>query len=181
MFIRQGRLLCTSSGHRSGTHGWNRFQSGRRGRNARSRSRGHFGRLDFGAVIGGAVFNIIKYAGAAYLIYLGIRTLLTKEKVAETKTVDEMSLRRTFSQAVFVNVLNPKTALFFFAFLPQFIDFERRSVAAQILVLGLIVVVGIGFTSGSFYSLLAGSVGNLFRGSLKFRRAQALFCRRRLY
>jgi len=119
-------------------------------------------------------FNIVKYAGAAYLIYLGIKTLLTREKTAVAKTVEEASLRRTFSQAVLVNILNPKSAMFFFAFLPQFIDVERGAIAAQILFLGVIVVV-LGFTSGSLYSLLAGGIGNLLRGNLKFLRAQRYF------
>ncbi len=119
-------------------------------------------------------FNVVKYAGAAYLIYLGIKTLLTQEKNVEAEMVEEMSLRRTFSQAVLVNVLNPKTAMFFFAFLPQFIDAERGAVAMQILCLGVVVVV-LGFTSGSLYSLLASSIGNLLRGNLKFLRAQRYF------
>ncbi len=119
-------------------------------------------------------FNIVKYAGAAYLIYLGIKTLLTREKNVEAEMVEEMSLRRTFSQAVLVNILNPKTAMFFFAFLPQFIDAEQGAVATQILFLGVVVVV-LGFTSGSLYSLLAGSIGNVLRGNLKFLRAQRYF------
>jgi len=119
-------------------------------------------------------FNIVKYAGAAYLIYLGVKTLLTREKNVEAEMVEEMSLRRTFSQAVLVNILNPKTAMFFFAFLPQFIDAERGAVATQILFLGVVVVV-LGFTSGSLYSLLAGSIGNVLRGNLKFLRAQRYF------
>ena len=119
-------------------------------------------------------FNIVKYAGAAYLIYLGIRTLLTQEKVAAAETIEEKSLRRTFSQAVVVNVLNPKTAIFFFAFLPQFIDAERGAVATQILCFGAIVVM-LGFTSGSVYSLLAGGIGNVLRGNRKFLRAQRYF------
>lgn len=119
-------------------------------------------------------FNIVKYAGAAYLIYLGIRTLLTQEKVAAAETIEEKSLRRTFSQAVVVNVLNPKTAIFFFAFLPQFVDAERGAVATQILCFGAIVVM-LGFTSGSVYSLLAGGIGNVLRGNRKFLRAQRYF------
>ncbi|MGH9902126.1 MAG: LysE family translocator [Pyrinomonadaceae bacterium] len=119
-------------------------------------------------------FDLVKYAGAAYLLYLGVRTLLTKEKVAAAETVAEQSLRRAFSQAVVVNVLNPKSALFFFAFLPQFVDAERGAAATQILFCGAIVVV-LGFTSGSLYSLLAGSVGNVLRGNLKFLRAQRYF------
>ncbi|MBA3716467.1 MAG: LysE family translocator, partial [Pyrinomonadaceae bacterium] len=113
-------------------------------------------------------------AGAAYLIYLGIRTLLTQEKVAAAETIEEKSLRRAFSQAVVVNVLNPKTAIFFFAFLPQFVDAERGAVATQILCFGAIVVM-LGFTSGSVYSLLAGGIGNVLRGNRKFLRAQRYF------
>jgi len=119
-------------------------------------------------------FNVVKYAGAAYLIYLGVKTLLTREKAEVEEVVEEKSLGRAFSQAVFVNVLNPKTAMFFFAFLPQFIDVERGAVATQILFLGAVVVV-LGFTSGSLYSLLAGGIGNLLRGNLMFLRAQRYF------
>lgn len=119
-------------------------------------------------------FNIMKYVGAAYLIYLGIKTLLTREKSAAAEAVEEKSLRRAFSQAVLVNVLNPKSAMFFFAFLPQFVDAERGAAATQILLFGAIVVV-LGFTSGSLYSLLAGSIGNVLRGNLKFLRAQRYF------
>lgn len=119
-------------------------------------------------------FNIVKYAGAAYLIYLGIKTLLTREKPAVAKVVEERSLSRAFSQAVLVNVLNPKSAMFFFAFLPQFVDPKRGVAAAQILLFGAIVVV-LGFTSGSLYALLAGSIANVLRGNLKFLRAQRYF------
>ncbi len=124
--------------------------------------------------ISALAFNLVKYAGAAYLIYLGIKTLLTREKIAEEQSVEEKSLRRTFSQAVLVNVLNPKSALFFFAFLPQFINPERGAAATQILCFGAIVIL-LGFTSGSLYSLLAGSIGNLLRENLKFLRAQRYF------
>lgn len=119
-------------------------------------------------------FNLVKYVGAAYLIYLGIKTLLTREKDVTAKTIKETSLSRTFSQAVFVNLTNPKCALFFFAFLPQFIDAERGAAATQILCLGAVVVL-LGFTSGSVYSLLAGTIGNLLRGNLKFLHAQRYF------
>ncbi len=119
-------------------------------------------------------FNIVKYAGAAYLIYLGVKTLLAREKPAAAEAVEEKSLCRTFSQAVLVNVLNPKSAMFFFAFLPQFIDAKRGAAATQILIFGAIVVI-LGFTSGSLYSLIAGSIGNVLRGNLKFLRAQRYF------
>ncbi len=91
-------------------------------------------------------------------------------KIAE----EEKSLRRAFSQAVLVNVLNPKSALFFFAFLPQFINPERGAAATQILYFGAIVIL-LGFASGSLYSLLAASIGSLLRENLKFLRAQRYF------
>ncbi len=119
-------------------------------------------------------FNLVKYGGAAYLIYLGVKTLLTRDKAAAAEAVEEKSLRRAFSQAVLVNVLNPKSAIFFFAFLPQFVDAERSAAATQIFFFGVIVIV-LGFTSGSLYSLLAGSIGNVLRGNRKFLRAQRYF------
>ena len=119
-------------------------------------------------------FSVVKYVGAAYLIYLGVKTLLTREKVAEAETVEVKSLSRAFYQGVLVSLLNPKTALFFFAFLPQFVDAKRGPAATQILFLGGIVVV-LGALSDSIYALLSGSVGNLLRGNLRLLRAQRYF------
>jgi len=119
-------------------------------------------------------FNVVKYAGAAYLIYLGVKTLLTKEKMGPTQAVQQTSLRRVFSQGVVVNLLNPKTALFFFAFLPQFIDATRGRLVMQIVSLGAILVL-LGTLSDTVYALAAGSVGNWLRGNLKFLRAQRYF------
>ncbi|MGZ5190446.1 MAG: LysE family translocator, partial [Flavisolibacter sp.] len=67
-------------------------------------------------------FDIIKYAGAAYLIYLGIKSLLSKKKKLTINKLEEISYTKIFWQGVITNVLNPKVALFFLAFLPQFID-----------------------------------------------------------
>lgn len=119
-------------------------------------------------------FGVVKYLGAAYLIYLGIRKL--REPVAETAVADPpaASLRRIFSQGVVVNLLNPKTALFFFAFLPQFADPARGSVALQMGLLGLLFVL-LGIVSDSLYALLAGTVGGWLRGNLRFLRAQRTF------
>jgi threonine/homoserine/homoserine lactone efflux protein len=119
-------------------------------------------------------FSVVKYVGAAYLIYLGVKTLLTQEKVAEAETVEVKSLSRAFYQGVLVSLLNPKAALFFFAFLPQFVDAKRGPAATQILFLGAIVVV-LGALSDSIYALLSGSVGNLLRGNLRLLRAQRYF------
>lgn len=82
-------------------------------------------------------FNIIKYAGAAYLIYLGLRSLLKKNKVfVAPGKVQPLPYKRIFWQGVLTNVLNPKVALFFLAFLPQFIDLHRGNTGLQILFLG---------------------------------------------
>lgn len=119
-------------------------------------------------------FNVVKYAGAAYLIYLGVKTLLTKEQIGPTREIQKASLSRVFYQGVVVNLLNPKTALFFFAFLPQFIDAARGRVAMQIVLFGTILVV-IGTLGDSVYALAAGSVGAWLRGNLRFLRAQRYF------
>jgi len=119
-------------------------------------------------------FGVVKYAGAAYLIYLGVKTLLTKEKAGRAREVRQASLSRVFYQGVVVNLLNPKTALFFFAFLPQFVDPARGRVGVQIVSLGAILVL-FGTLSDMTYALAAGSVGNWLRGNLKFLRAQRFF------
>lgn len=119
-------------------------------------------------------FGVVKYAGAAYLIYLGVKTLLTKEKAGQAREVKEASLSRVFYQGAVVNLLNPKTALFFFAFLPQFIDPARGRVAVQIVALGSILI-ALGSASDMTYALAAGSIGNWLRGNLKLLRAQRYF------
>jgi len=119
-------------------------------------------------VVASAVaFSAVKYAGAAYLVYLGVRRLLARDEVVEPGRQRE-SLRRAFARGIVVNVLNPKTALFFLAFLPQFVDPDRGGVWSQVLVLGL-VFVGLGLISDSLYALAAGTVGGLLR-----RRRRAL-------
>jgi threonine/homoserine/homoserine lactone efflux protein len=95
-------------------------------------------------------FSVVKYVGAAYLIFLGVKTLLTREKVAEAETVEVKSLSRAFYQGVLVSLLNPKAALFFFAFLPQFVDAKRGPAATQILFLGAIVEICCAEISGSY-------------------------------
>jgi threonine/homoserine/homoserine lactone efflux protein len=112
-------------------------------------------------VASAVAFSVVKYAGAAYLIYLGVRRLLERDAVAEVERRRE-PLRRAFRRGIVVNVLNPKTALFFLAFLPQFVDADRGGVWSQALVLGL-VFVGLGLMSDSLYALAAGSVGALLR------------------
>jgi threonine/homoserine/homoserine lactone efflux protein len=112
-------------------------------------------------------FSVVKYAGAAYLIYVGIRKLLERNDAPEVARRRE-SLRRAFARGAVVNVLNPKTALFFLAFLPQFVDPDRGGVWSQALVLGF-VFVALGLVTDSLYALAAGTVGELLR-----RRRRAL-------
>src|SRR6266540_2192687 len=112
-------------------------------------------------------FGVVKYAGAAYLVYLGIRKLLEREEETRVEHKRE-PLRRAFVRGTIVNALNPKTALFFLAFLPQFVAPDRGGVWSQALVLGL-VFVGIGLLSDSLYAVAAGTVGGLLR-----RRRRAL-------
>jgi threonine/homoserine/homoserine lactone efflux protein len=106
-------------------------------------------------------FGVVKYAGAAYLVYLGVRKLLEREPQATVERRRE-PVRRAFTRGVVVNVLNPKTALFFLAFLPQFVDPDRGGVWSQVLVLGL-VFVALGLVSDSLYAVAAGTVGQLIR------------------
>jgi threonine/homoserine/homoserine lactone efflux protein len=116
-------------------------------------------------------FAVVKYLGAAYLIYLGVRKLLSREAFHPAAQVQPQRLRRIFSQGVVVAALNPKTALFFLAFLPQFVNSSRGSVAVQMLVLGCIFVT-MAIVSDSMYALLAGTIGQRLKGSRHFLRAE---------
>jgi threonine/homoserine/homoserine lactone efflux protein len=116
-------------------------------------------------------FTAVKYAGAAYLIFLGVRRLLGRDEAAVGEEGTRKPLRRLFRQGVIVNVLNPKTALFFFAFLPQFVDVEAGAVAAEIAVLGLIFVL-LGLVSDGAYAVVAGTLSGWLRGNARVLRVQ---------
>ena len=118
-----------------------------------------------------AAFNVVKYAGAAYLVCMGLWTILRRRDEAEVSAVSERRLRRRFGQGVIVNVLNPKTALFFFAFLPQFVDPDKGAAALQIGVLGLVFVV-IAVVSDSAWALAAGTASERLRGNRRFLSVQ---------
>jgi threonine/homoserine/homoserine lactone efflux protein len=113
-------------------------------------------------------FSAVKYVGAAYLIAIGIKKGLEKDDLPDLPARPPRSARRVFSQGVVVNVLNPKTALFFLAFLPQFVD-RDRTVWTQIAVLGL-VWVGLGLLSDGAYALAGGTIGTYFRRRRKMVR-----------
>jgi threonine/homoserine/homoserine lactone efflux protein len=115
-------------------------------------------------------FSIVKYLGAGYLIYLGIRRLLTRTQDHEIARFQRQSLRRIFSQGVLVAALNPKTALFFLAFLPQFVDPTAGSVTLQLLTLGSMFVM-MAIVTDSMYALLASTAGGWLKKNRSFLRA----------
>jgi threonine/homoserine/homoserine lactone efflux protein len=115
-------------------------------------------------------FTIVKYAGAAYLVLLGVRKLLARDDEQEDLEPGRPSSgARLFWQGMIVNVLNPKTALFFLAFLPQFVDPSAGPVAPQMLVLGTLLV-GLGVLSDGTYALLAAGAGRRLRSAAASRR-----------
>ena len=116
-------------------------------------------------------FSIVKYLGAAYLIYLGVRRLLARETAHQPTDFQRQSLRRIFRQGVLVAILNPKTALFFFAFLPQFVDSSKSSFTLQLLTLGCLFVL-MAIVTDSLYALLAGTVGQWLKGTRSFMRVE---------
>lgn len=116
-------------------------------------------------------FNILKYVGAAYLIYLGVRKFLVRDEVEQPRSLAPRTLARVFYDGVIVNVLNPKTALFFFAFLPQFVDISGGAVGAQIVFLGVLFV-AMGIISDGSYAVVAGTFGNWLRQNHRVLRAQ---------
>ena len=102
-------------------------------------------------------FSLIKYAGAGYLIYLGLKTLASNAESLEIKVFGKSKLRQIFVQGLITNLLNPKVILFFLAFLPQFVDPARGNVSLQLVSLGLLFVLvtlpidaGVGLAGGSF-------------------------------
>lgn len=101
-----------------------------------------------------AAYAFVKYVGACYLIYLGIQTLRTARSLGEAPTVQSMSHWMLFRDGVVVSVFNPKIALFFLAFLPQFVDPDLGSISTQFLILGL-VYAGLAFITDSAYGFFA--------------------------
>jgi threonine/homoserine/homoserine lactone efflux protein len=113
-------------------------------------------------------FGIVKWIGAGYLVFIGLRTLMKKPQAMEAQT-SSLSRGKSFTQGIIVNTFNPKVALFFLSFLPQFIDEKAGSAALQSLVLGSLFV-AIGLCTDSMYALVASALRTtLLRGkSLPF-------------
>jgi threonine/homoserine/homoserine lactone efflux protein len=103
------------------------------------------------------LFAIIKWAGVAYLVYLGIRAFTTKEVAGAAPP--PQPLHKVFLEGVLVNVLNPKVALFFLALLPQFVDPDAGSPALQVVVFGLTLLL-LGLLSDIVYAWTAGTLGH---------------------
>lgn len=116
-------------------------------------------------------FAFVKYLGALYLVYLGIRTLRQRDALFVEAANGDTRLLHIFGQGVLVNLLNPKTALFFLAFLPQFVDPALGKPTLQIFELGVLFAL-MGWCSDSVWALLAGTVAEKFRRSFRLRRAQ---------
>jgi threonine/homoserine/homoserine lactone efflux protein len=119
-------------------------------------------------------FEVVKYLGAAYLVYIGIRKLLDSGNGLGDETVTHESLSRIYWQGFAVNILNPKTALFFLAFLPQFVDPSKGNVIGQNLLLGA-VFVGMAVVTDSLYALLASSLASKLTGNRRFQTGGRYF------
>jgi threonine/homoserine/homoserine lactone efflux protein len=121
-------------------------------------------------------YHAVRWLGAAYLIWLGLRRLLAHDEdvpAAPGSGARRHGLRRIFAQGVVVNVLNPKTALFFLAFLPQFVDVSRGSVPFQVIVFGVAFVL-LGLASDSAYALLASTGAGWLRRRPRVARTSRL-------
>ena len=119
-------------------------------------------------------FDAVKYVGAAYLLLLGLRRLLGRGlDRAETETAPR-TRRRAYTQGVVVNLTNPKTIVFIFAFIPQFVDVGAGHVWLQILLLGL-TFAGLGLASDSLYAVVAGTVADRVRGTPLVARVERWF------
>ena len=117
--------------------------------------------------VSATAFGVVKYLGAVYLIYIGVRRLRDRESRMIREGGAPTRLRRAFVDGVVVNVLNPKTGLFFLAFLPQFVTEARGHVGEQIVALGVVFVL-LGAVTDSLYALTAGSAARWLRGQPRF-------------
>jgi threonine/homoserine/homoserine lactone efflux protein len=116
-------------------------------------------------------FSAVKYLGAIYLVYLGVRKFLSRSELPDETDVKRERLPVVFGHGFVVGTLNPKTALFFLAFLPQFVAPARGHVATQLFVLGTIVAL-MGVVSDTCYALLSGTFGSWLKRRKTFLRGE---------
>jgi threonine/homoserine/homoserine lactone efflux protein len=109
-------------------------------------------------------FDAVRYVGAAYLVVLGVRRLLTRHTDDGVEPAPPRTRRDLYTQGVIVNLLNPKTIVFIFAFVPQFVDVGAGHVALQIMLLGF-TFAALGLMSDSCYAVVAGTVADRLRGT----------------
>ncbi len=125
-----------------------------------------FAAAGLSAIVASSVvaFSIVKWLGAAYLVWLGLRQILGRGGGAEVETPSGGggNRSRVFSQSVLVQVLNPKVALFFLALLPQFVDPSRGAAWTQVVVLGATLAI-LGLFTDGLYALLGGTAGDWIR------------------
>jgi threonine/homoserine/homoserine lactone efflux protein len=119
-------------------------------------------------------FDAVRYVGAVYLVVLGLRRLLTRRPEEVARQTRPQTRRRAYRQGVVVNLTNPKTIVFIFAFVPQFVDPRAGHVWLQVLVLGFSFA-ALGFVSDSLYALAAGSVAERLRDSPAIVRFERWF------
>lgn len=117
-----------------------------------------------------SAFSVVKILGACYLVYLGVTTLFSGRPPESAKSATKKPLTRLFTDGVIVSVLNPKIAIFFLAFLPQFVDLDSGPVPRQVLLLGLIYA-ALALITDSSYALLASTIrrwldGRILQGAL---------------
>lgn len=122
-------------------------------------------------VSSGLAFTLVKYLGAAYLICLAVRTFQHRDQVIQVDGKPSRSLRHLFAHGVMVEILNPKTALFFIAYLPQFVDPKGGSVERQMLLLGALFIL-LAIIIDSVYGLLSGTLSGWLRGRSRFLETQ---------
>ena len=116
-------------------------------------------------------FNVLRYLGAAYLVYLGARMLVGTTVPPEKGAVPPSNARQIVSEGVVTNLLNPHTSLFFFAFLPQFVDPSKGGARSQILVLGIVFIV-VAAATDAVWAIVTGTAGDWIKGSPRFTRIQ---------
>jgi len=123
----------------------------------------------------GMLFNIVKYAGAAYLVWLGLRHIMSHSSGLELDHLAAAPVyRRIFFQGTLVNLLNPKVALFFLALFPQFVDPSRGNTALQIVILGSVMIL-VGLISDCSYAVASGSIGLWLKSRQRVARQRQRF------
>ncbi len=119
-------------------------------------------------------FDAVRYAGAAYLVFLGIRRLLTRRLEVDREARATHTRRTLYTQGMIVNLLNPKTIVFIFAFIPQFVSVDEGHVGLQIILLGL-TFAALGLVSDGLYAVAADTVAERLRGTPFISRVERWF------